>query len=58
MEEICAICIYGKPMMDGDYVLCEKNGPMKASATCKKHKTDLTKINIRRKRTIAKLPQE
>lgn len=57
MEEICAVCIYGKPMMDGEYVLCQKNGPMRASASCKKQKTDLTKVNLRRKRTIAKFPE-
>ena len=57
MEKICAVCIYGKPLMDGEFVLCEKNGPMRATATCRKQQTDLTKINIRRKRTIAKMPE-
>ena len=53
MNETCAVCVYAKMLTDDDHVLCEKKGLMPKDARCRKQQTDLTKIHIRRKRTIA-----
>lgn len=55
-EKICAVCIHAKLLNDNEHALCEKKGIVPLNHSCRKQQTDLTKINIRRKRTIAPLP--
>ncbi|MBQ7039185.1 MAG: hypothetical protein IJN39_01305 [Clostridia bacterium] len=54
MERNCAVCVYAKLLNDDKNVLCEKNGVVPLVFSCKKQKTDLTKVKVRRKRDIAK----
>lgn len=57
MEQTCAVCIYAKMLNDEENVLCEKKGVVPIHFSCKKQKTDLTKIKIKRKREIASMPE-
>ena len=53
MEQTCAVCIYAKILNDEEHVLCQKRGVVPIHSSCKKQKIDLTKIKVRRKRTIS-----
>ncbi len=54
-EQICALCVHARLLNDNEHVLCDKKGIVPIDFSCKKQQTDLTKVNIRRKRTIASL---
>lgn len=54
-EKICGLCVHARILNDTEHVLCDKKGIVPIDFTCKKQQTDLTKVNIRRKRTIASL---
>lgn len=57
MEQNCAVCIYAKLLNDEENVLCEKKGLVPVHYKCRKQKTDLTKIKVRRKRDISSMPE-
>lgn len=55
-NENCLVCIHARALADENNVLCEKKGLVPNNYRCHRQQTDLTKINIRRKRTAAPLP--
>ncbi len=46
-DNICVYCKHGKPLYDGDAVLCKKRGLMKSTATCRRFSADPLKYKIK-----------
>ena len=54
METIpmCETCIYGNKIICTDNIICKKHGVLEDATPCKKYQLDLTKKEVRKKRTI------
>ncbi|MBQ2897379.1 MAG: hypothetical protein IJE46_03530 [Clostridia bacterium] len=48
---ICDTCVYATVLVT-DEVLCSKYGVLNNNCACKRYKEDLTKREIRKKRTV------
>lgn len=48
---VCNTCVFANILVT-DEILCSKYGVLNSSCACKRYKEDLTKKEIRKKRTI------
>ena len=49
---MCETCVYGNKIICTDNILCKKYGVLEGGVPCKHYEFDLTKKEVRKKRTI------
>ena len=49
---VCETCVYGNKIICTKNIICKKYGVLEADVPCKHYKYDLTKKQVRKKRTI------
>jgi hypothetical protein len=49
---MCETCIYGNKIVCTENIICKRYGVLEEQAPCKYYEMDLTKKEVRKKRTI------
>ena len=49
---LCETCVVGNKIVCTENIICKKYGVLEADSPCKHYKFDLTKKQVRKKRTI------
>ncbi|MBQ2284752.1 MAG: hypothetical protein II244_03710 [Clostridia bacterium] len=49
---MCETCVYGNKIVCTDNIICKKYGVLEEDKPCRKYELDLTKKQVRKKRTI------
>ncbi len=48
----CFLCVYGNELCCSNDIICLKRGIISEDKPCRKYKEDLTKISVRKRRSI------